>query len=107
MNVPSLNISLCSFVGPFQPKKARGTGTPTTFTNVYFKNVDPSVTKEKLEETFGAHGKITSCAIMQNEKGESKGFGFVNFEKPEEAQAVCPPYFSYFHTSLMLHPVGC
>lgn len=75
------------FVGPFQPKKARGPSAPAHFTNVYFKNVDESITKEKLEEMFGAHGKITSCAIMQNETGESKGFGFVNFKEPEEAQA--------------------
>lgn len=76
------------FVGPFQPKKARGgESTPTTFTNIYVKNLDTGVTKEQLEEMFGAHGKITSCAIMSNEKGESRGFGFINYEKPEAAQA--------------------
>jgi len=75
------------YVGPFLPRKARSTGAPTQFTNVYFKNVDEAVTKEQLEEIFVAHGKITNCVIMQNEKGESRGFGFVNFEKPEEAQA--------------------
>jgi polyadenylate-binding protein len=76
------------YVGPFLAKKERGLVAPTQFTNVYFKNIDEAITKEKLEEIFGAHGKITSCAIMQNEKGESKGFGFVNFEKPEEAEVV-------------------
>jgi len=46
-----------------------------------------AVTKEKLEEIFSAHGKITSSAIMTNEKGESKGFGFINYETAESAQA--------------------
>jgi polyadenylate-binding protein len=76
------------FVGPFQPKKARGgESTSTTFTNIYVKNLDTAVTKEQLDEMFGAHGKITSCAIMSNEKGESRGFGFINYETPEAAQA--------------------
>lgn len=76
------------FVGPFQPKKARGSdGTPTKYTNIYVKNLDTSVTSEKLQEVFEAHGKITSSAIMTNEKGESKGFGFINYETPEAAQA--------------------
>jgi polyadenylate-binding protein len=93
------------YVGPFLPRKARSTGAPTQFTNVYFKNVDEAVTKEQLEEIFVAHGKITNCVIMQNEKGESRGFGFVNFEKPEEAQQVClflslmPPAPPFFVTS--------
>jgi len=75
------------FVGPFMPKKARGVDSAPTFTNIYVKSLPTSVTKEELEKLFAAHGTVTSCAIMQSETGESKGFGFVNFEKAEEAQA--------------------
>lgn len=76
------------FVGPFQPKKARAASAPSQFTNLYVKNLDTAVTQDQLHDMFAPFGKVTSCAIMQDdEKTESKGFGFVNFEKPEEAQA--------------------
>ena len=53
---------------------------------MYVKNLDTSVTKEQLEQKFGEFGTITSAVIATNEKEESKGFGFINFEKPEQAQ---------------------
>jgi len=74
------------YVGPFLARKTRGPdSSPTAYTNIYVKNLDPSVTKEQFEQMFAAHGKVTSSAVMTNEKDESRGFGFVNYENSEEA----------------------
>jgi polyadenylate-binding protein len=75
------------FVGPFQARKERTSEeSKQRFTNVYVKNLDTAFTKEQLEQKFAEFGKVTSAVIVTNEKDESKGFGFVNFAQPEEAQ---------------------
>lgn len=53
--------------------------------NLYVKNLDDSVDEEKLRKPFSEFGSITSVKIMTDDKGHSKGFGFVCFQKPEEA----------------------
>jgi polyadenylate-binding protein len=40
---------------------------------------------EKLNAEFAPFGTITSCKIMRDDKGASKGFGFVCFQAPDEA----------------------
>jgi len=53
--------------------------------NLYVKNLDDTVTDEKLNQHFAEFGKITSCKVMCDDKTNSKGFGFVCFTTPEEA----------------------
>ncbi|MCD7468881.1 hypothetical protein HAX54_007427 [Datura stramonium] len=53
--------------------------------NVYVKNISGDVTDHELRELFSQCGKITSAKLMVDEKGVSKGFGFVCFSRPEEA----------------------
>lgn len=53
--------------------------------NLYVKNLDDSVNDSKLEEAFAGFGGISSCKVMVDEKGNSRGFGFVCFSKAEEA----------------------
>ncbi|URE38767.1 Polyadenylate-binding protein [Musa troglodytarum] len=53
--------------------------------NLYLKNLDDSVGDDELKELFSDFGTITSCKIMRNPDGMSKGFGFVAFSAPEEA----------------------
>jgi len=81
-----LNGKKC-FVGPFVPKKEREDGDEANskWTNVYVKYLDKSVTDEKLRDMFVPFGKITSAVVMRDDKDESKGFGFVNFDKNDEA----------------------
>jgi len=56
--------------------------------NVYVKNLDDEIDDDFLNESFAAYGTITSAKVMRDETtGVSKGFGFVCFSKPEEAQA--------------------
>ncbi|KAI9195321.1 hypothetical protein LWI28_013792 [Acer negundo] len=60
--------------------------TQVSFTNVYVKNLKPDVTEGWLEEKFSKFGNITSLHISKDSNGVSRGFGFVNFENPEDAK---------------------
>ncbi|KAK8292660.1 hypothetical protein V6Z12_D06G135200 [Gossypium hirsutum] len=53
--------------------------------NLYLKNLDDSIDTEKLKELFSEFGTITSCMVMLDPQGVSKGSGFVAFSTPEEA----------------------
>jgi len=53
--------------------------------NLYVKNLDESIDDAKLREEFSVSGTITSAKIMRDDKGASKGFGFVCFATPDEA----------------------
>lgn len=46
----------------------------------------PSVGSPQTGLSFPAAGKTLSVKVMMDSSGRSKGFGFVNFEKHEEAQ---------------------
>jgi polyadenylate-binding protein len=53
--------------------------------NLYLKNLDDSISDEKLKEIFSEFGTITSYKIMRDPNGVSRGSGFVAFSTPEEA----------------------
>ncbi|ESQ51001.1 hypothetical protein EUTSA_v10022589mg [Eutrema salsugineum] len=53
--------------------------------NLYVKNLDDSVSDEKLKELFAPYGTVTSCKVMRDPNGISRGSGFVAFSTPEEA----------------------
>jgi len=56
-------------------------------TNLYVKNLDDEITDAAFREEFKKFGTITSAIIMKDDKGQSKGFGFVCYATPEEANA--------------------
>jgi polyadenylate-binding protein len=56
------------------------------FTNIFIKNLDTEVSQDELVATLEKFGTITSAVLSTDEEGKSKGFGFVNFERHEEAQ---------------------
>lgn len=53
--------------------------------NLYVKNLDDSIGDDKLKELFSQFGTITSCKVMRDPNGISRGSGFVAFSTPEEA----------------------
>ncbi|KZV69493.1 polyadenylate binding protein [Peniophora sp. CONT] len=55
------------------------------FTNLYVKNLDPAVSHDELIQIFSEFGQVTSAVIQTDEEGNSKGFGFVNYEHHEQA----------------------
>jgi len=75
------------YVGSFVPRKERiAEAQSKKYTNVFIKNLDEKVDDEHLKNMFTPFGTIKSAIIMRDDQGKSKGFGFVNFENPEEAE---------------------
>ena len=58
------------------------------YKNCFVKNLGLELSNENLMEAFSKYGPITSCVIMTDEDGKSKGFGFVAFEDHEDAEKV-------------------
>ncbi|KAG8190348.1 hypothetical protein JTE90_014452 [Oedothorax gibbosus] len=56
------------------------------FTNVYLKNFGLRLKDEDLMELCHKFGTILSAKVMTDEKGVSKGFGFVSFKDPDSAK---------------------
>lgn len=55
---------------------------------LYVGNLPYSVDSSALEELFGAHGKVLSAQVISDrDTGRSKGFGFVEMENADEADA--------------------
>jgi RNA recognition motif-containing protein len=51
-------------------------------------NLARSTTKEKLKVLFEEYGSVESCdLVLDKSTGRSKGFGFVEMPKPEEAES--------------------
>ncbi|KAJ6829118.1 polyadenylate-binding protein 2-like [Iris pallida] len=53
--------------------------------NLYLKNLDDSIGDDKLRELFSEFGTITSCKVMRDVNGISRGSGFVAFSSPQDA----------------------
>jgi polyadenylate-binding protein len=52
---------------------------------VYIKNVSETCIDEDLKQLLNIYGEITSVVVMKDENGNSKCFGFVNFQMSDSA----------------------
>ncbi|RNF03242.1 putative polyadenylate-binding protein 1 [Trypanosoma rangeli] len=75
------DMGLC--VANFIRRNARLATLVANFTNVYIKQVLPTVDKEVIERFFSKFGGITSSATCKDKNG--RVFAFCNFEKHEDA----------------------
>ncbi|KAL6746037.1 hypothetical protein V8C86DRAFT_1600771 [Haematococcus lacustris] len=72
------------YVGIFQKRNDRPTGHDLP-TSVYIKNLSPEVTDEELATLMAEFGETSSCVIVKDDEGNSKGFGLVNYKETEAA----------------------
>ncbi|CAF1015308.1 unnamed protein product [Brachionus calyciflorus] len=78
------------FVGKFLSKNQRvESSTAKKFTNVYVKNFGEQINDDEFRQLFEKYGEVTSCVVVRDMEGKSKGFGFVNFREPESAESAC------------------
>ena len=55
---------------------------------LYVGGLPYSVTGDRLQEIFSAHGEVTSANVISDKfTGQSRGFGFVEMSSSNEAQA--------------------
>ncbi|KAI3683836.1 hypothetical protein L1987_84351 [Smallanthus sonchifolius] len=75
------------YVGKFMKKSDRALpNLDIKYTNLYIKNIESDMTEEILEKSFAKFGKIVSLVIAKDDNGVSRGFGFVNYESPDDAR---------------------
>ncbi|MGD8627738.1 MAG: RNA-binding protein [bacterium] len=56
--------------------------------NIYVGNLADGVNQDDLQQAFAAHGDVTSANIITDKfSGQSRGFGFVEMPKNDEARA--------------------
>ncbi|KAL6644816.1 hypothetical protein ACP70R_016424 [Stipagrostis hirtigluma subsp. patula] len=60
--------------------------TKSNGSNVYIKNIHDEVDDNALRARFDEFGNISSAKIMRDDKGISRGFGFVCYTTQEEAK---------------------
>ncbi|GBL75752.1 Polyadenylate-binding protein 1 [Araneus ventricosus] len=58
---------------------------PNLCANLFFKSFDPNIDEKILYDIFAIYGMILSLKVERNDFGQSRGYGFVQFEKEDEA----------------------
>lgn len=56
--------------------------------NIYVGNLSHDLTQDELHQAFSDHGEVASANIITDKfSGQSRGFGFVEMPKNDEARA--------------------
>lgn len=68
-------------------RKNERNGAEGCFKSLHVKNIDEDIIADVLKAKFSQYGKVINAVIMRDEKGKSKGFGYVNFDSHEAAKS--------------------
>uniref|UniRef100_A0A8C5QSH6 RRM domain-containing protein n=1 Tax=Leptobrachium leishanense TaxID=445787 RepID=A0A8C5QSH6_9ANUR len=89
-NMNDLLMNDCiAYIGSFKSHDEREEdlrARDNEFTNVYIKNFGEDIDDERLNYLFCKYGQVLSVKVITDRSGKSKGFGFVNFKKHEDAR---------------------
>jgi RNA recognition motif-containing protein len=56
--------------------------------NIYVGNLSYEVSEDDLRDAFSAHGEVSSANVITDKfTGKSRGFGFVEMPKDDEARS--------------------
>lgn len=71
---------------PFKPKSNADHQQKDNSSNLFVKNLQKDTTPKELYDLFVKYGNIISIKLKQKENNECLGYGYVNFEKVEDAE---------------------
>ncbi|XP_053505392.1 polyadenylate-binding protein 1-like isoform X2 [Ictalurus furcatus] len=77
------------FIEHFKSREERKAETgprQQVVTNIYVKNFGDDMDNKMLKDIFSKFGPVASVQVMTDENGKSRRFGFVRFERHEDAQ---------------------
>lgn len=75
-------------LGPGPPIQKGRTASGPPGANLFIFHVPNDMTNRNLHDLFAPYGNVISARIMvERETGRSRGFGFVSFDNPREAEA--------------------
>lgn len=69
-------------------------------TNLYFANLDPSMTEQDLRQALGQYGTVISVRILRDQEKRSRGVGFARMNDKNQCQAVIDEFHNKTFPSL-------
>lgn len=54
-------------------------------TRLFVTNISNKITEEEILKLFGRYGIVLKAKLPKNDDATLKGYGFITYEKPEEA----------------------
>ncbi|XP_042030527.1 polyadenylate-binding protein-like [Salvia splendens] len=103
LNFTHANGKLIRIMFSHRDPSLRKSGYP----NLFIKNLDQAIDTKALFETFSAFGTVLFCKIAVDHNENSRGYGFVQFDKEEAVQnhystlETLPLYIGTFELSIV------